>query len=87
MFVKYDEPTWLGFLAGFVSCIVIAGLLVTAIITLTIHSDHVSCLRLHEQTNLATKYARSGANGECYVQLPDGTWTPEDRWINIKEAS
>jgi len=46
------------------------------------HSDHVSCLRLHEQTGLETKYARSGINGECYIRVNE-RWVPKERWINV----
>ena len=43
------------------------------------HSGHVSCLRLHEQSGLPTRYARSGVDGECWGQV-NGSWVPEDRW-------
>jgi hypothetical protein len=79
-----------GYLSGWVvsalALLVFAGLTSLSFVFI-VHNGHVDCLRLHEQTNLPTKYARSGPSGECYIQLHDGTWTPEDRWINIKEAS
>lgn len=48
------------------------------------HTAHVSCLRLHEVTQLETRYVRSGANGECYVNV-DGQWIPESRWRLIED--
>lgn len=50
------------------------------------HSAHVSCLRLSEQTGLQTRFARSGVEGECYIEV-DGRWIPEDRWRAIDGAS
>lgn len=46
------------------------------------HSDHVTCLRAHEQTGLETRYARSGPDGECYIKVND-RWVPLERWINV----
>lgn len=58
------------------------GGVVLGLLAVVNHRDHVSCLRLHEQTSLETKYARSGANGECYVKV-NGSWVPEERWRNV----
>lgn len=52
---------------------------ISGLFALGIHSSHVSCLRLQEQTGLDTKYARSGVNGECYVHV-NGQWIPQDAW-------
>lgn len=71
--------------------LLVIGLVVALVIILAIvigaglgqnHSDHVSCLRLHEQTGLETRYARSGWDGDCYIKV-DGRWTPESRWRNL----
>lgn len=43
------------------------------------HSGHVSCLRLHEVSQLETRYVRSGLEGECYIKV-DQQWVPENRW-------
>jgi hypothetical protein len=78
-----------GYVSGWVfslAAVALMAVAMTTAFTLSVHSGHVSCLRLHEQTNMATRYARSGFEGECYVQLYDGTWTPEERWMNTKEA-
>jgi hypothetical protein len=81
-----DGPVWPGFLVMLVACCVLAGVIITTVAFISVHTAQVSCLRLHEQTNLPTKYARSGANGECYVQLHDGTWVPQQNWASTKEA-
>jgi hypothetical protein len=76
-------PCWITFLVVFA---LFCGA-ITAFFVLPNHGDHVDCLRLHEQTGLATKYARSGPSGECYVQVEDGRWVPEDRWMNMRDGS
>ena len=77
----------LGFALAFAAVfIAILGVMAAIVLPLGIHSAHVSCLRLSEQTGLATRYARSGVEGECYVQV-GGKWIPEDRWRAIDESS
>lgn len=75
-----DGITGLGFALSIVLfiCAAFAG-----IALLMNHSDHVDCLRLHEQTGLETHYARSGINGECYVNVNGGMWVPLSTWRNF----
>lgn len=60
--------------------ILIVGGIGGAIAGAAVHKTHVDCLRLHENTNLATKVARSGATTECFIQTPDGNWVPSERY-------
>ena len=81
---RYGELS--GWAGGLVAVTIIAGIfggVVGGIIAISNHTDHVSCLRLHEVTQLPTRYVRSGAVGECYIQV-DGQWIPEDRWRLIE---
>jgi hypothetical protein len=80
---RYVEPP--PFWAVLLVMLAISGGIITAITTVSNHANHVSCLRLSEATGLATKYARSGATGECYIQIEDGRWVPQDRWMNMKD--
>jgi hypothetical protein len=74
-------PAWAVLL---VMLVMFAGI-ITGVFVLLNHGDHVSCLRLHEQTGLPTRYAHSGPDGECYIQIEDGRWVPQDRWMNMKD--
>lgn len=67
----------IGVVAAIMACI---GLLVGGSFAIKNHGVHVSCLRLHENTGLQTKVARSGATTECYVRTPDGNWVPAERY-------
>lgn len=74
-----DLRDWvLNLIAGILVAGLFIGLLV-AVVGFANHTAHVSCLRLHEVTQLETRYERSGFNGECYVNI-NGRWVPEKRW-------
>lgn len=73
-----------GLVLGILTIALVLFVLVGGISAIVNHSEHVSCLRLHEQTGLETHYARSGIEGECYIRI-NGVWVPEDRWRNIGE--
>lgn len=74
---------FLQFLSVVVGCLALLAGFVVAFMIGVNHSDHVSCLRLHENTGLETRYARSGLNGECYIKVGD-QWVPEERWIQME---
>lgn len=82
MLNRHGDPS--GFVAFLVAFILLFGAVVGVLANIN-HTFHVDCLRLHEQTGLGTKYARSGMSGECYVQLEDGRWVPQDRWVNLRD--
>lgn len=70
-------------LAAILTIVLLIGAFCLGLGLLLNHSDHVDCLRLHEQTGLETRYARSGLNGECYVNVNGGMWVPQSTWRNF----
>lgn len=59
--------------------------LVCSIGGLSWHGDHVSCLRLSEQTGYQTRMAGNMFSGECYINV-DGKWMPADRYRGIDDS-
>lgn len=43
------------------------------------HTQHVACLRLHEQTSYATHMAGNAWSGECYMHI-NNRWTPANQY-------
>lgn len=84
----YPRELRLGVLFGLIvaASLLLMGGIVAAVMVGTNHSVHVACLRLHEQTGIETKVARSGADTECYVRI-DGQWVPADRWRVIDDST
>lgn len=82
----YGDISVLGMLlSGFVGVVGFIGCATAVMLPIENHSAHVSCLRLSEQTGLPTRFARSGMDGECYIQV-DGKWIPEDRWRAVDDS-
>lgn len=81
-----DKDTWtnIGIGAFLVLCLAaLIGGITGTVYGFDNHSTHVGCLRLHEQTGLETKVARSGMTTECYVKTESGHWIPEDRYRGV----
>lgn len=51
----------------------------------SVHDTHVQCLRISEETGLAT-HTVGHYNPSCYVNV-GGHWVPYDTWINNRESS
>ena len=70
---------WVRGVATIGASLACAAMLFGVIFAISNHVDHVSCLRLHENTGLPTRYERSGPTGECYIQ-DNGQWIPKGNW-------
>lgn len=81
-----------GYLWGFwVGMGITAGVLafiafITAVVmSISVHDTHVQCLRVSEQTSLAT-HTVGHFNPSCYVNV-GGHWVPYETWINNRESN
>jgi hypothetical protein len=81
---EFGLRDWVYISAWVGSILLILAVLVTLGLVGTNHSTHVSCLRLEEQTGLATKVARSGVDVECYILIPGVGWIPADRYRGVE---
>jgi hypothetical protein len=79
-----DGPkTWVAMVGVWSAVALLAAVFLGGLAVLDNHTTHVDCLRLHEQTGLETRVARSGWNEECYVRTSGGHWVPEDRYRGV----
>jgi hypothetical protein len=84
-----DEYGYLwGFWVGMVitgSVLVLIAFCTAVFMSLSNHNTHVQCLRVSEETSLAT-HTVGHYNPSCYVNV-GGHWVPYDTWINNRESS
>lgn len=79
----WDE-FWGAIIVGVLFIVCIGGL-VFGISGASWHGDHVSCLRLSEQTGYPTRMAGNMWNGECYINV-NGKWIPEDKYRGVDNS-
>lgn len=82
----YDDFGWLrgwvvivATLLGFLSFV---GAAVTVTALVENHSEHVTCLRVHEETGHPTKVVGK-MDATCFVQV-NGKWVSYDRYIGMQ---
>jgi hypothetical protein len=79
---RYGEiHYWVGFLICAVAVFAVGTGIVAAILPIAWHTNHVACLRLHEQTGYSTHMAGNMFSGECYIK-PADRYIPTERYIN-----
>jgi len=86
LFIDRDGVTGVGIVTMLVSLVLLISCACGIVVgPLNNHDVHVGCLRLHEQTGLETKVARSGMTTECYIKTESGHWIPSENYRGIDE--
>ena len=79
----YDDDGGCFAIAAYIAAVLVLALAVVFIaMGGTWHANHVSCLRLHEQTAYPTRMAGNMFSGVCFIQI-NGRWIPAERYRSV----